>query len=186
MIFTVEELRRYIQTAETDEVLAARLSALEMSIRKYTNNNFQNKGYRVTADIRGNVFTSESLIPFKAGDTVVISNSDLQEACLCTVKEVTDTTFTVNEDVAEENNILVTKVGYPIDIKMGAINILKWQLKNEAANSGDKAAMAIQEESLSRYSVTYAQDASEADIDAGFGVPKKYLAFLKMHRKARF
>lgn len=186
MLMTVEELRKYITTDETDEVLAARLSALELSIRRYTNNNFINRGYRIIADIRAGVFMSESLIPFESGDTIMISHSDLQADWLCTVDEVDDLSFTVLEDVADEDSVLLTKVYYPMDLKLGAVNILKWQLRNEAATTGNKAAMPVQSETLSRYSVTYAVDATESDIDVTFGVPKKYLSFLKYFKKARF
>ena len=122
MLMTVEELRQYIQTEETDQVLAARLSALELTIRNYTNNTFTKNGV----------------------------------------------------------------VDYPADVKLAAVNILKWQLKNEAANNGDKSQKDIQSETLSRHSVTYAADASEADISADFGVPRKLVACLKFYKKARF
>ncbi len=187
MLMAVEELKTYIQTEDTDAVLAGRLSALELTIRRYTNNNFINRGYMIEADIRGGVFISEALIPFEVGDTVMIANAKLQNGCLCTVKEVSgDTTFAVNERVADEDNVLIYLVDYPLDVKIGAVNILKWQLRNEAANSGDKSQKAIQSESLSRYSVTYAADSTETDISADFGVPKKLVAFLKMYKKARF
>ena len=122
MLMTVEELRQYITTEETDQVLAARLSALELTIRNYTNNTFTKDGV----------------------------------------------------------------VDYPADVKLAAANILKWQLKNEAAAAGDTSKKDIQSETLSRYSVTYAADASEADISADFGVPKKLVACLKYYKKARF
>ena len=122
MLMTVEELRQYITTEETDQVLAAKLSALELTIRNYTNNNFTTNGV----------------------------------------------------------------VEYPEDVKLAAANILKWQLKNEAANSGDTSKKDIQSETLSRHSVTYAADATEADLSADFGVPKKLVACLKYYRKARF
>lgn len=122
MLMTVEELRQYVTTEETDQVLAARLSALELTIRRYTNNTFTKDGV----------------------------------------------------------------VEYPADVKLAAANILKWQLKNEAANSGDKSQKDIQSETLSRHSVTYAADASEADISADFGVPRKLVACLKFYKKARF
>ena len=122
MLMTVEELRQYISTDETDEVLAAKLSALELTIRNYTNNNFTKDGV----------------------------------------------------------------VEYPADVKLAAVNILKWQLKNEAANSGDTSKKDIQSETLSRHSVTYAADATEADLSEDFGVPKKLVACLKYYKKARF
>ena len=122
MLMTVEELRQYVTTEETDQVLAARLSALELTIRNYTNNTFTKNGV----------------------------------------------------------------VEYPADVKLAAANILKWQLKNEAAAAGDTSKKDIQSETLSRYSVTYAADASEADISADFGVPRKLVACLKFYKKARF
>lgn len=185
MLMTVEELKKYIQTEETDEVLAAKLSALELTIRKYTNNNFQNRGFRATADIRGSLFIMEALQPFEVGDTVQVSESS-QNGGLFTVKEATDSTITANEKTYDEDDVLLTKVEYPMDVKLGAVNILKWQLRNDAAASGDKSAMPVQSETISRHSVTYAQDSTEADLDADFGVPKKHIAFLKAYHKARF
>lgn len=41
MIMTVEELRNYITTEETDPGLALKLQALERMIQGYTNNNFR-------------------------------------------------------------------------------------------------------------------------------------------------
>lgn len=177
MIMTVAELRQFVTTDETDRALEARLLALEMSIRAYTNNAFQNRGFRCVADIRGGVFMSESLIPFDVGDTVMISQSDLQSDWLCTVKEVTDdTTFTVNEAVADDDCVLVTKVVYPADIKLGVANMLKWQLEN-----GDKVGVAS--ETISRHSVTYFN--MDGD-NSTLGFPKSLTGFLRPYMKARF
>lgn len=177
MIMTVAELRQFVTTDEENQALEARLQALELLIRAYTNNNFQQRGFRVEADIRGGVFMSESLIPFAVGDTVMISQSDLQSDCLCIVKEITDdTTFTVNESCADDDCILVTKVVYPADVKLGVANMLKWQLDN-----GDKVGVAS--ETISRHSVTYF-DLSGDNSAAGF--PKALTGFLRPYMKARF
>ena len=177
MIMTVDELRQFVTTGEEDQALEARLQALELLIRAYTNNNFQQRGFRVEADIRGGVFMSESLIPFAVGDTVMISQSDLQSDCLCTVKEITDdTTFTVNESCADDDCILVTKVVYPADVKLGVANMLKWQLDN-----GNKVGVAS--ETISRHSVTYF-DMTGDNSAAGF--PKALTGFLRPYMKARF
>lgn len=177
MIMTVAELRQFVTTDEEDRALEARLQALELLIRAYTNNNFQQRGFRVEADIRGGVFMSESLIPFAVGDTVMISQSDLQSDCLCTVKEIAhDTTFTVNESCADDDCILVTKVVYPADVKLGVANMLKWQLDN-----GDKVGVAS--ETISRHSVTYF-DMTGDNSAAGF--PKALTGFLRPYMKARF
>lgn len=189
MLMTIEELRGFLGSdiAVTDLVLAGRLSALELTIRRATNNTFQSRAFRIEADIRGGVFMSESLIPFEEGDTIMVSRSDLQSDCIAVVKEVTnDTTFTTDGEWADDNNIIVTKVVYPIDVKMAAADIIGWQLGNKAANSGDASKKNIQSETMSRYSVTYAADTTETDIDASFGVPKKLTAPLKAYCKARF
>ena len=44
MILTVEALRKHIETDETDDVLEEKLRAMELLIRAYTNNNFQQRG----------------------------------------------------------------------------------------------------------------------------------------------
>ncbi|MEE1009479.1 MAG: hypothetical protein UH963_10115 [Agathobacter sp.] len=92
----------------------------------------------------GGLFVVKAITPFKVGDTVQVTESDLNEG-LYTVKE---STFTVNEDVVDEKDVLVTKVVYPMDVKMGVVNMLKWDLENR-----DK--VGIQSETVSRHSVTY-------------------------------
>lgn len=177
MIMTVAELRQFVTTDEEDQALEARLQALELLIRAYTNNNFQQRGFRIEADIRGGVFMSESLIPFAVGDTVMISQSDLQSDCLCTIKAITDdTTFAVNESCADDDCILVTKVVYPADVKLGVANMLKWQLDN-----GDKAGVAS--ETISRHSVTYFDMTGD---NSAVGFPKALTGFLRPYMKARF
>lgn len=185
MLITVEELQEYISTEKPYLQLKQIIQALEISIRKYTNNSFQHLGYRKRGDIAGGIITVEALCPFKVGDTVQISKSKVNDG-LYTVKEADETWFSVNEDIVDETDVLVTKVVYPLDVKMGAVEIIKWKLKNEAQNSGDTSAKEIQSETISRHSVTYVQDATESDIDESFGVPKKYTAFLKHYVKGRF
>lgn len=75
---------------------------------------------------------------------------------------------------------------YPADVKLGVVAMLKWKLKNEAANDGDKEQKDIQSETISRHSVTYVTDTTEIDLDEHFGVPKKHTAFLKPYKRARF
>ena len=41
MLMTVKELREYLKTDETEAILTGRLKALELTIRRYTNNNLQ-------------------------------------------------------------------------------------------------------------------------------------------------
>lgn len=75
---------------------------------------------------------------------------------------------------------------YPLDVQLGAINVLKWQLRNDAQNSGSAGNQPVQSETISRHTVTYATDSTESDIDALVGVPRKLSAFLKPYMRARF
>lgn len=175
MLMSVAELRRFVDTEEDDQVLEAKLQALEPSIRAYTNNNFQRVSYRREADIVGGLFLVEALTPFHEGDTVQITGSRYNDG-LFTVAEVTDSTFTVLEDVVDEEGVLVTKVVYPDDVKMGAVNLMKWELNNR-----DK--VGVSSETISRHSVTYFDMNGD---NSTMGYPKALLGFLKPHKKARF
>lgn len=175
MIISIEKLREFVTTNEQDSVLEAKLQALELLIRRYTNNNFQKRTCRRTADIVGGLFIVEALTPFKVGDTIQISESNLNEG-LYTVSEVTDSTFTVNEDVDDEKDVLVTKVVYPTDVVMGVVNMLKWEIEN-------REKVGIQSETISRHSVTYFNmDGDNSTI----GYPKSLVGFLKPYMRARF
>ena len=101
MIMSVEEFKTFVQSDLTDNVLEAKLQALELLIRRYTNNNFQKRAYRRTADIVGGLFFADDITPFKIGDTVQITESQLNEG-LYTVKEAEKDIFTVNETVLDE------------------------------------------------------------------------------------
>ena len=78
MIMSVEEFRIYVPTAENmdDGALKGKLQAVELLIRKYTNNNFQDRNRRFYTGIADGVFTKA--YPYiKKGDTVQISESKL-------------------------------------------------------------------------------------------------------------
>ena len=177
MIMTVAELRQYVDTDETDQVLEAKLQALELLIRAYTNNNFQVRAFRAVAvSTNGKTMLVNTPIPFKAGDTLQITESDLMQDCLVTVAAVTNGQITVNEDLYEESGVVITKVKYPQDVKMGVANMLKWQLDN-----GDKVGIAS--ETISRHSVTYfSMDGDNSTM----GFPKALMGFLQPYMKARF
>ena len=175
MIITVEELRRYINTDEEEQALAGRLQALELLIRGYTNNNFQVRGLHCECDISGRTFMSDTFTPFEVGDTVQVSGSSKNNG-LYTVEMVTDTTFTVNEKTYDDIDVYVTKVEYPADVKMGVVNLLRWELNNR-----DK--VGVQSESISRHSVTYYNMDGDNSI---MGYPKSLMGFLRPYMKARF
>ena len=114
MIMTVAELKQFINTEESDQVLEAKLQALELSIQGYTNNNFK--------------------------------------------RHLTD------------------DGEYPMDVKMGVVNLLKWEL-----DMRDKVGVAS--ESISRHSVTYVDQTGANTL---MGYPVALMGFLKPYKKARF
>jgi hypothetical protein len=175
MLMSVAELRQFVDIEEDDRLLETRLQALELSIRAYTNNNFQRTSYRRDADIIGGLFLVEALTPFGEGDTVQISGSRFNDG-LYTVAEASDSTFTVVEDVTDEENVLVTKVVYPADVKMGAVNLLKWELNN-------REKVGVSSETISRHSVTYFDMNGDNSV---MGYPRALLGFLRPYKKARF
>ena len=73
--------------------------------------------------------------------------------------------------VLERNN-----GAYPVDVKMGAVNLMKWELTNR-----DKAGVAS--ESISRHSVTYHDMTGD---NSAIGYPKALLGFLTPYKRSRF
>lgn len=176
MIISVEQAKELIADFNgwTDERINRKLKAIEQTIRAYTNNNFQNRAYRCTADIIGGVFYSKGEMPFSVDDTIQISESGLN-AGLCTVSSVQESICTVNEDVTDEKDVLLTKIVYPDDVIDCVVNLLEWEIKN-------RGKVGIQSETLSRHSVTYFnQDANNQVM----GYPASLLGCLKSYRKVR-
>ena len=176
MILSVEKAKALIDFNNwSDEKIEMKLKAVEQTIRAYTNNNFQDRGYRVLADIRSGVFMSESLIPFAANDTVQVSGSQYNDGLYTIAAISDDTAFTVSEDSKDEDGVLVTKIVYPDDVIDCCVNLLEWEKQN-------RAKVGVQSETLSRHSVTYFnQDAGNQVM----GYPVSLLGCLKAYRKAR-
>ena len=178
MLLTVAELRRFVDTDEDDKTIEAKLQALELLIRGHTNNNFQATAYRVVASaVSGeNTFIASKNVPFRVGDTLEITSSDLMPNYLVTVASVNGNVVKVNEELADESSVVITKVAYPMDVKMGAIGLIKWGVGN-----GEK--VGVSSESISRHSVTYFDMSKENTLD---GYPRVLLGFLRPYKKARF
>lgn len=184
MIISVEDLKKHIKTDVEDSILAMKIAGVESHIRKYTNNDFQNRFIRFRCDcVSGSLNTS--CMYLNAKDTVQITQSKYNGG-LYEVKQINAHSTVLDGTLLDEKGVLVTKVEYPLDVKMGVIDILRWKLKNENVNYNPNAEKEIQSESISRHSVTYAKDSTESDIDEEFGVPRKYIAFLNDYIKARF
>ena len=175
MIVSVEKAKQLVTFPDgwADEKIKMKLLAVEQTIRAYTNNNFQERGYRVTADIQDGVFVSETLMPFSIDDTVQISESQYNKG-LFTISSVDDQTFTVSEYTRDESTVLVTKIVYPADVVDCCIELMEW-----VVNYGGK--VGVKSETLSRHSVTY-----EDSGTLFMGYPVGILNGLKLYKKVRF
>jgi hypothetical protein len=174
MIISVAEAKKYIATALENSVLEAKLQALELQVRGYTNNNFQKRNIRFKCPVMATKLFLNT--PFLAvGDTIQISNSMYSDGVF-NIVAIADGFIELNKNLLDEAEVLVTKVEYPFDVQMGVVNMLKWDIENR-----DK--VGIQSESISRHSVTYFNMDGDNSL---MGYPKSILGFLKPYMKARF
>lgn len=175
MIMSVTEYRLYNPNdPETDQALEAKLQALESVIRAYTNNNFQKRAFRFSCPvINGKLYYTTNLL--KVDDTVQISESALNDG-LYVVQEMGADTVSLDMELYDEDYALVTKVIYPHDVKMGVVNLLRWENEN-------RSKVGIASESISRHSVTYFNMDGDNSL---MGYPKSLLGFLVPYMKARF
>lgn len=177
MIISIEKAKNLIDfKGWSDEKIERKLKAIEQTIRAYTNNNFQQRTYRKTADIVGGLFYVEPQAIFKVGDTIQVTESEFNSG-LFTIAAVTENSLSVSGEIpVDEASVLITKVDYPEDVVECALNLLEWEVNN-------RAKVGIQSETLSRHSVTYfAQDSSNQIM----GYPVSLLGCLKAYKKARF
>lgn len=175
MILSVEELMKLPEFKSQDaDFMKRKLDAVELLIRKYTNNNFQNKNIRFLADSVGTTLNGSSSF-LKDGDTIQISESRVNDG-LYVIKQINESSLVVDRPLFSIDHNLVTKVEYPVDVQMGVINLMKWEITN-------RNKVGIKSESLSRHSVTYFdQDANNQVM----GYPVSLLGFLEPYKKARF
>lgn len=135
MIMTVAELRKFIATDEEDAILESRLQALELLIRAYTNNNFQRRAFRAVAVAvsDGHKLLTTASNPFKPGDTLQITESELMPGELVTVATVSNMEIVVKENLYDESGVVITKIVYPMDVKIGhifAIGFIRFTFAN--------------------------------------------------------
>lgn len=175
MIVSVDDIASLPDfTGQDATMLQKKLNALELIIRKYTNNNFQNRNIRFTGNsLNDRIFGGHSFI--RVGDTIQISESEVNDG-LYVVTEIGKDFIRVDKELYTIDFNMITKVVYPEDIQVGIINLLKYEV-----DMRDK--VGIKSETISRHSVTY------FDLDANnqvMGYPVSLLGFLKPYMKARF
>ncbi|MDY4081150.1 MAG: hypothetical protein SOY97_05930 [Candidatus Metalachnospira sp.] len=174
MLMSVDKVKMFITTGLSDEALTVKMSALESAIRKYTNNDFQNRKYRFNCPIiDGKLYLKTPYL--QIGDSIQITTS-LHNDGLYSVIDLNSSFVEVNKILFDEENVLLIKIEYPEDVQLGAINMLKWDIENR-----DK--VGIQSESISRHSVSYFNMDGENSI---IGYPKSLIGFLTPYKKARF
>ena len=173
MIISVDELKRRINCgSDTDEVITAKLEAIEAVIRAYTNNNFQRRAARLIGHSDESYVYGVPL-HFGAGDTVQITSKDGVNDGLYEVVAVLDDYFELNKSIFACDWNVVTKIEYPADVKQCAVDLYTWKQKN-----GDK--VGVKSETISRHSVTYEDSAT-----LYMGYPVGILNGLKLHKKVR-
>jgi uncharacterized protein YaaQ len=161
-------------SAMNENQMKSRLDALEILIRKYTNNNFQNRHIRFFASSLGNRIMG--CHPFiRVGDTVQISESNVNDG-LYVVTEIGDNFIRVDKELFSVGHNLVTKIEYPVDVQQGVIKLLQWDV--ESMNR-----IGIKSETISRHSVTYFDQDKNNQV---MGFPVSLLGFLEVYKKARF
>lgn len=174
MIISIDEAKKHITTTIEDSVLETQLQALELLIREYTNNNFQMRNIRFGCPAMAQkLYLSTDML--SVGDTVQVSESMYNNG-VYTIADIADGFIVLNKKLYDESAVLVTKVEYPMDVKIGAVNMLKWDVEN-------REKVGIQSETISRHSVTYFNMDGDNSV---MGYPKSLLGFLKPHMKARF
>lgn len=172
MIITVADLKKQIDCGnDTDELIETKLKAIEAVIRKYTNNNFQERGIRFVGR------SSDTKIYgypryFTVGDTVQISASNINDG-LYQVVAVAEDFIQVDRFLFAADQNMVTKINYPADVVQCAVDLYKWK-----QSMGNK--VGIKSETLSRHSVTYEDSAT-----LFMGYPIGILNGLSLYKKAR-
>lgn len=162
----------------SDEVLKRKLERIETSIRKHTNNSFQNRFVRGFFVVKNNRLYSEigsDITDYLAvGDTIQISVYGVNNG-IYTITESSDTYITVDKRLFPSENNLVTLIEYPMDVVEGAIDILEWDTTN-------RKKVGITSETISRHSVSYQQYDGNNTID---GFPAMLFGFCKDYMRAR-
>lgn len=173
MIISVDEVKKEVNlNGWTDEKISRKLKAIEQTIRKYTNNNFQNRSIRFECQVMSQRLYGVNVPNLFVGNTIQISESRFNDG-LYVVNAIDDEFIEVDQSLIDESHALVTRVVYPDDVIDCAINLIEWSKK-----FGGK--VGVKSETLSRHSVTYEDSATLYD-----GYPVGLLSGLNKYRKAR-
>ena len=172
MIISVNDAKVQIEfNGWSDEKIERKLAAVEKTIRKYTNNNFQNRFCRAECTANGQQIYG-TVPGLKVGDTIQITQSMFNDG-LYVVEAIADDNFTIDRELTEEPIFLVTKIEYPEDVIDCCLDLMEWSVKYGAK-------VGVKSETLSRHSVTYEDSGTLFN-----GFPVGILNGLKLYKKAR-
>lgn len=175
MIISVERAKNLVNFPDwSDEKIEMKLKSIEITVRSYTHNSFQNRFIRSGCDVVSSCIAG--VVPgLNAGDTIQISESMFNNG-LYVVESIEENEITVDKPLMDESHVLVTKVEYPDDVIDCCVNLLEWEAKQ-------RGKVGIKSETLSRHSVTYFDQDANNQIN---GYPVSLLGCLKPYRKVRF
>ena len=91
--------------------------------------------------------------------------------------------FTVNEKLKDEKDVLVTKVHYPEDVVDCAIDMLEWELDGKEKTV--KKGIQSESKTLSRHSESFTYVQQKGD-NTESGYPASIMSALENYMKARF
>lgn len=172
MIISVEDLKKQVDCGTaTDDLITAKLEAIEAVIRAYTHNNFQQREIRFVGRSEG-LYVYGSPQNFSVGDTVQISGSGVNDG-LYVIKAVDADKVELDKELLTADKNIVTKIKYPPDVIQCVIDLYRWR-----QTMGEK--VGIKSETISRHSVTYEDSAT-----LYMGYPVGVLNGLQLHKKAR-
>lgn len=172
MIISVADLKKQIDCGSaTDDLITTKLQAIETVIRKYTNNNFQERAIRFVGQSNGlKIYGTSQFIT--VGDTVQISQSRVNDG-LYQVTAVGVDFIQLDKNLMTTDFNVVTKIKYPADVVQCAVDLYEWKQKH-----GGK--VGVKSETISRHSVTYEDSAT-----LFMGYPVGILNGLALYKKAR-
>ncbi len=173
MLISITDLRKIIETDESDYALAVRLDAIEGRIRAYTNNHFLVTGTTVPITIRdGRILCAHG--HFSVGDTAEICHTAASDG-IYTIIRREEGAYYASERLLDSDEGSMTLVRYPKDVVYGAIRMLQYDLDMDGREG-------VASETVSRHSVTYREPTGSNSV---IGYPLKLSSFLKPYRRAR-
>lgn len=178
MLISITELKALYSEFNdvSDELLKRKLSAIESTIRSYTHNSFQNRQVRCLCSANEDILNYlKGNMLFRVNDTIQLSDNGLNDG-LYVINEINGDVIKIDEQLYPSEEVLVTKIQYPLEIVEGAINLLKWDVFERDNHEG------VASESISRHSVSYVNYDASNTIN---GYPSKLFGFCTPYIRIR-